>query len=463
MTNHLPLEIWDTIFSFCLPYNKFKPPSPSEAPLLTAQVCRRWRQISLSNGRHWSSLSLHEDLKRDHALPLLLLYAERAGPYPMSISVCRTFYDDPLIALFLNEIFKRCRHIRVYAGDHPFIWGNDYQDHCVPLLETFEFYHNSKQSLKNLGRIGKVLAQSSTKLTNLAWKDIESLPEDLSLLSWVQMRRLCLKADQIPSQVIGTLLTGSPNLVYLVIESWSSVIQGDTIYLPNLAFLAVSTAMDLGALLDSLILPSLRQFTLTSRSHQTWPSASFETFVSRSKCKLTAFNIYHIESTPESILRILEYFSDSLRELTLQNARLDPRNIDAPFINDYVVSLLTPTFFKEPPCLCPKLEVLALYSCIPCSDGAFFEMLNARTANERPTGVSQLRVFELFQEDFLRWGQDRWLTLRKNGLVIKTYDAESGRADPLDWESDNRMQQLLDRGMVYYDGNRTFEEEFANA
>ncbi|KAJ7719145.1 hypothetical protein B0H16DRAFT_1255598, partial [Mycena metata] len=49
----IPVEIISQIFLECLPADGRVRPSPHRAPLLLAQICRRWREIALGTGQLW--------------------------------------------------------------------------------------------------------------------------------------------------------------------------------------------------------------------------------------------------------------------------------------------------------------------------------------------------------------------------------------------------------------------------
>ncbi|KAJ6549968.1 hypothetical protein B0H19DRAFT_952293, partial [Mycena capillaripes] len=49
----LPHDITSTIFIHCLHAHGRVRPSPKEAPLLLAQICRTWREVALSTGKLW--------------------------------------------------------------------------------------------------------------------------------------------------------------------------------------------------------------------------------------------------------------------------------------------------------------------------------------------------------------------------------------------------------------------------
>ncbi|KAJ6533078.1 hypothetical protein B0H19DRAFT_884848, partial [Mycena capillaripes] len=49
----LPPEITMEIFSCCIPSESNPRPSPTEAPLLLAQICRQWREVALHTPALW--------------------------------------------------------------------------------------------------------------------------------------------------------------------------------------------------------------------------------------------------------------------------------------------------------------------------------------------------------------------------------------------------------------------------
>ncbi|KAJ7121246.1 hypothetical protein C8R43DRAFT_75063 [Mycena crocata] len=70
--SRLPIELWDIIFAKCVRH----PPELSlvDAPLNVSQVCRRWRNISLSNPHLWTGLAVtttRRHAERGHALEAL--------------------------------------------------------------------------------------------------------------------------------------------------------------------------------------------------------------------------------------------------------------------------------------------------------------------------------------------------------------------------------------------------------
>ncbi|KAJ7645494.1 hypothetical protein DFH06DRAFT_587234 [Mycena polygramma] len=78
-------ELMAEIFTHCLPMmpqDTNSAPSPHRAPLLVAQVCRRWRRVALSTPSLWNSFSLESRFN----LPLFGLWMKRSGASLLSFS-----------------------------------------------------------------------------------------------------------------------------------------------------------------------------------------------------------------------------------------------------------------------------------------------------------------------------------------------------------------------------------------
>ncbi|KAK7053559.1 hypothetical protein R3P38DRAFT_2850942 [Favolaschia claudopus] len=92
----LPPEIISDIFILCLPVHGRVKPAPGTAPLLLAQICRRWREIALDTRQIWCSIYLEIpressrwDTYSQTALRLLQTWIPRAKGYPLSLGLDR--------------------------------------------------------------------------------------------------------------------------------------------------------------------------------------------------------------------------------------------------------------------------------------------------------------------------------------------------------------------------------------
>ncbi|KAH8117195.1 hypothetical protein DFH11DRAFT_988472 [Phellopilus nigrolimitatus] len=128
----LPNEIMAELFIFCLDSDHLgcMTPSPTTAPLVLTQVCRKWRNIALASPRLWTGISLNdEDLKGSlplnskQLLPLLDSWVAQSGSRPISIRLSYTklpktgeYSDYRKEMRLVVDRLLRCQH-RWYALD----------------------------------------------------------------------------------------------------------------------------------------------------------------------------------------------------------------------------------------------------------------------------------------------------------------------------------------------------------
>ncbi|KAJ7062540.1 hypothetical protein C8F01DRAFT_1134514 [Mycena amicta] len=127
----LPPELTTHIFLFCPPSDDDAVPKPHTAPLLLAQICRRWRAIALGTSALWRSLDLRF---KPHAIstdrppwatsvtmdPLLELWLGRARGRSLSL-VLRHFPRRSVVEILRR--FPNIEHLTVEPKDRlePFI------------------------------------------------------------------------------------------------------------------------------------------------------------------------------------------------------------------------------------------------------------------------------------------------------------------------------------------------------
>ncbi|KAL0070409.1 hypothetical protein AAF712_002240 [Marasmius tenuissimus] len=102
-------EIWSEIFLWCLPQHTLEhhmsrrsvsgapvtDTSFDDAPLLMTRVCSSWRQIALSTPRLWSNITytVCRPSAFKHQLQKLETWLSRSGATPLSVVICRSFFD----------------------------------------------------------------------------------------------------------------------------------------------------------------------------------------------------------------------------------------------------------------------------------------------------------------------------------------------------------------------------------
>ncbi|KAJ7697547.1 hypothetical protein B0H16DRAFT_1396849 [Mycena metata] len=95
----VPFEIISRIFVECLPADGRVRPSPHRAPLLFAQICRRWREIALGTGQLWRSFDFtlqsapashrapHREPSHAGICALHRAWCQRSNGYPLSLTL----------------------------------------------------------------------------------------------------------------------------------------------------------------------------------------------------------------------------------------------------------------------------------------------------------------------------------------------------------------------------------------
>ncbi|KAJ7783687.1 hypothetical protein DFH07DRAFT_948706 [Mycena maculata] len=116
-STRLPVELWDIIFEQCVPDT----PEPSliNAPLNVSQVCRRWRNIALSNTLIWTALTITcRHTETDQALQSLQrvvqiwLNRSRARHLTVSLAQCDSVKSESLVSLLLETVLVHASHLR---------------------------------------------------------------------------------------------------------------------------------------------------------------------------------------------------------------------------------------------------------------------------------------------------------------------------------------------------------------
>ncbi|KAJ7666152.1 hypothetical protein DFH06DRAFT_1186075 [Mycena polygramma] len=126
----LPTELLADIFMMCLPLvvkapwnvrvvEKPRILRPSDAPLLVASVCRRWRQVAISTPRLWLSLDLNS--KRDTEGGVVAKWLERSLPYELSFAL-----DRSTLPGMRKEVIRHCERWSVV-------------EICVPECDPYVF------------------------------------------------------------------------------------------------------------------------------------------------------------------------------------------------------------------------------------------------------------------------------------------------------------------------------------
>ncbi|KAJ7842510.1 hypothetical protein B0H13DRAFT_2098673 [Mycena leptocephala] len=158
----LPFDVTSCIFLHCLPSHGRVSPSPSTAPLVLAQICRRWREVALSTCGLWSSLYLDPGIDMD-----TVMYNPTVASDDRFRNLLRTWFSrargSPL-ALGLDFRFRRVSNafmnlLSSYAGQiyrlDLHIWPEQFQKSrplhaSFPLLQHLSTSHSSERDVRAL-------------------------------------------------------------------------------------------------------------------------------------------------------------------------------------------------------------------------------------------------------------------------------------------------------------------------
>ncbi|KAJ7185635.1 hypothetical protein C8R46DRAFT_1061268 [Mycena filopes] len=342
----LPVEILAHIFTFLLPqpptprFRRFRlvdPPiafHPSEAPLLVANICRRWRDIAISTPHLWRScMNLH---KRKDAEGVVSAWLARSLPYPVSFTLNLGRVALPQV---LEETIIHCERwtaVEIIACDQvPFAF--DQVRGRLPLLTKFCLDFDSAEIfecfaeaplLKEVYIVGGIGSDPDAIL--LPWHQLTSLTcEGLSDLECQEILRRC------PALVACSFLA-ERDRAGAAILSHPPIVHHQ---LRSLKFAEEDGNLDVIRLLE---LPSLRLLSVEVSSGADDDLGILRQFLARSRCQLESLSLHII--THQHILQCLPL----LTSLVILKVRT---------YNDFLTDTLLHRFTDDPTVL-PNLRKL---------------------------------------------------------------------------------------------------------
>ncbi|KAJ7045937.1 hypothetical protein C8F04DRAFT_1066796 [Mycena alexandri] len=335
--SRLPIELWDLIFEECVP----DAPNLSlvDAPLNVSQVCRRWRNISLSNPVLWSALAVtptRHHIEHDYALEALhrivQLWLRRSVARPLSVSLAQSdaVESEGPISLLLDAVLLHAPHLRSLDIRTP--------EACLVLLDSPALYLPALERLK-IETPWPQLAASITlplhrapRLCSLAVLSFAATP--VTSFDYTQLTELTLLPDaQAPPEVFWTaeetltFLAEAPRLrtLRIAVNDFMPrrriLAHADALLSLTLEFRdALSTVprrrTRLGAFFSLLYTPNLRQLTLRDRgaAHpavwplyqflDTWPQAQFLAYLGATQ--LRALTLEHLPLYETEVIECLQ-------------------------------------------------------------------------------------------------------------------------------------------------------------
>ena len=363
----VPDELLAEIFTYCLPQfseKKMKNNSflRSQAPLLLARICSRWRTVAISTQRLWSfirveygKLTIHRDMAN------VALWLEKSGTHPLSLVLRernedqRNDTDDdgtstPNMLDILLPTSNRWQCVEIFVLRDTFCGLSPIKG-ALPLLQSL-----------TVGMYDPELVPLTCDAFDIAPKlrklhiGFGMMTISLSLPWHLLTEFACHGMAYMPTQCLD-ILRHCQNL-----SSCSFKLLYDTPIDPStpplhhsqLRSLRIPPVCCLGPFFDCLTLPALRAVHLEGIQDLSlgWPGPQFLDLLKRSCCNLTTFT-WGLESVRvENIKLCLETMPD-LEELEIMP--------NLGVVLPDLLQALTPGMTDEAKnCLCPKLQVIQL-------------------------------------------------------------------------------------------------------
>ncbi|KAJ7861813.1 hypothetical protein B0H14DRAFT_2741342, partial [Mycena olivaceomarginata] len=300
-----PAEITEKIFTICLPTlspesNSIPCPSSRTAPLLLAQVCRQWRDFSISMPALWAFI-FYVARSRE----LLELWLSRAGNLPLTIFLLTG--DEPRARMFMDAVIPHCSRWKDVHLTLPLSAVRQLNMIPFPLLERLTISTIGN----NMWTTGDPAVIRDAPL--LRYADISLLPQvDLPFEQLTTLRAGNTGVDQTIA-----ILQRCPNLVDLSCSYAGAGNQSTTRPPVELRSLRSLTAVD-KRFLPFLTVPHLERFDISGDIE----AGDLQSLISRSSCDLRVLCV-QVYRTPAPHLKPLLRVAASVVHLQLQGEGIE--------------------------------------------------------------------------------------------------------------------------------------------
>ncbi|TDL18149.1 hypothetical protein BD410DRAFT_510432 [Rickenella mellea] len=329
-------ELLSEIFLHCLPYPEdyqYSIRNLSQAPLFLGRVCSRWRNVSISSPKLWSSFTIGEDdsmpvfyskedmdvaCKKD--FEATRLWISRSGSVPLSIQMYypRSYSSAATVQKILRSVVSqswRWKQVVIHTlSEFQNIILAPFRTGPLPQLLVFDSTISGDSSLGTSTDL--VVLSSALRLQKLRisggsvhidFGDGENDIKNLDIGSSVDSR------DSLA--YLTTIFDHCPSLTHLTI----SVMESETSFPPIppaiiefscLSHLSVSARKDPGPLFDQLFLPALISLQLSMDIDDAvffddWPHLC--SMLARSRPHLQCLRLVGVPMTQETIAECLSY------------------------------------------------------------------------------------------------------------------------------------------------------------
>ncbi|KAJ7062728.1 hypothetical protein C8F01DRAFT_1368455 [Mycena amicta] len=392
----LPEDILRTIFVSTLPVDRDTAMCADEGPLLLAQICKFWRDVSLTTPRLWSSMHVvipdpeYNHRQVEQLLVVLSTWLQRSGAVPLSLTIAasrdnsRTFTSSSTdsVRRLLASVASRWQSFRVLAifnlSQMPYFSSLTAED--VPLLQRIEITEIRFSPTNSSGNIALLGTPKLRGLSFYGGVDI-LLPY---IASWPSLQRCILQIpsrNREPTLFPLEILEKCPRLEYLDISTsaldMSLPETSHTILLPNLKSLQVGGLSSLGwrQLIERVNFPMLDSIgILLAVADLVWLIPFGH--------RLTVMHFYAGTIVADTLAHVLAAMP-SLQELSLTDEPLV--NYESYVRDDVFLQRFHPVGGNA---LCPRLERFRLRNIQSASDTTIVNFIRSRTTNPGHAGVA---------------------------------------------------------------------------
>ncbi|KZP16456.1 hypothetical protein FIBSPDRAFT_60576 [Athelia psychrophila] len=436
----IPAETLTSIFLACVQDRMQKngccdPISETSPPLVFLSVCKRWRQLAMSQPGLWRILRVHT-MHLNH-IRMMSRWLQFANQQPLSICL-DAGYADGIADLALDVILEHQSswsevELRWRSPNVLPLFGNLFTPHHAPLLQKFtivtEFEDFSDAESPLDARLGRMLAGSS-QIHSFEWKTDQLYdtmePVHLSTIPFGSLRQLKLGCSMAFSCCL-EVLCHTPLIEcceFTYVQNVHEHSFSGPICLPHLHSLCIKTDSNMENFLDTLTLPSLQRievvFRISSGDKDSedelagdfgpWPHAEFLSLLQRSACPLEELTLV----APVAEDALLEYLH--LASLTMKTISLRGK-LGWASIGQRALKLLTILPNSTEGILCPNIRKIRFDNCIigPLPQNSMADMIQSRMlycAHNR-SRESPLEVYLSAPVDFVDEEDWRRLTVSK--------------------------------------------------
>ncbi|KAJ8483092.1 hypothetical protein ONZ45_g14716 [Pleurotus djamor] len=383
----LPDDLLQLIFAAYIDLSDSRP-NPRHGVLLLGQISRRWRTISHSTPRLWSTLTIiagtHTCVPR---MPLLKAWLNRSALCALDLTV---IYDHTLGDTPGN--FGSITLVSDIILSHSARWSNVCFNYtrtrqlidmlaripswALPILHSVEISLRQQVAHPEQHSIFSDFLASACHLKQLTCRGISDIPR-LTMPS--QLTHLDIEAALSPRDCLELLAVGRHlrDCRFHMEYAGSSNLDDLPLLAHPLQSLYVSSQEPLGDFFDHLFLPQLETLGVSARwtadrSLPTWSQQQFVSFLSRSSPPITSFSIRCLPMSDVELLECLLYLSDTLNTLEIYVVG----GKGAITITDIAINALTSHDYHN--ILCPQLENITLSGCVRAADGLLAAMVASR-------------------------------------------------------------------------------------